>query len=109
VSKNQKGEPLIEIVCVGCGRAQHLRKKRLCRATVTPVASAAIVLRTPSFIFPLYRRVVCVTLFQTQRVHSADPTHVLQPPKNKHRLPEHGIFSKEEKPNFHANREGIHG
>jgi hypothetical protein len=28
----------------------------------------------------------------------------LQHPKNKHRLPEHGIFSKEEKLNFNANR-----
>jgi hypothetical protein len=79
-------------------------KERLCRATVTPVASAAIVLRTHSFIFPRYRRVVYVTLFQTQRAHSADTTHVLQHPKNKHRLPEHGIFSKEEKLNFNANR-----
>jgi hypothetical protein len=29
VSKNKKGEPPIEIVCVGCGRAQHLRKRKI--------------------------------------------------------------------------------
>jgi hypothetical protein len=29
VSKNKKGEPLTEIVCVGCGRAQHLRKRKI--------------------------------------------------------------------------------
>jgi 4-hydroxymandelate oxidase len=32
----------------------------------------------------------------------------LQRPKNKHRLPEHGIFSKEEKLNRNANSEGLH-
>ena len=84
-------------------------KERLCRATVTPVASSAIVLRTHSFIFPRYRRVVCATLFHTQRAHSADTTRVLQHPKNRHRLSERGILSKEEKWNLNANREGVHG
>ena len=83
-------------------------KERWCRATVTPVASAALVLRTHSFLFRRYRRVVCFTWLQTQRAHAADTTPVLQHPKNQHRLAEQGIFSKEEKLNFHANREGLH-
>ena len=29
MSKNKKGEPLTEIVCVGCGRAQHLGKRKI--------------------------------------------------------------------------------
>ncbi len=29
MSENKKGEPLSEIVCVGCGRAQHLRKRKI--------------------------------------------------------------------------------
>jgi hypothetical protein len=29
VSKNKKGEPLTEVVCVACGRAPHLRKRKI--------------------------------------------------------------------------------